>query len=97
MYFTVTALMTSSGPNSRISSNSVNTKPQLEIYADDVKCSHGATIGKLNEDEQFYMRSRGISLAEARFLQMISFVSPVFELVPEETELAPWEHFTSSA
>lgn len=64
----------------------VNTKPQLEIYADDVKCSHGATIGKLNEDEQFYMRSRGISLAEARFLQMISFVSPVFELVPEETE-----------
>lgn len=65
---------------------SVNTKPQLEIYADDVKCSHGATIGKLNEDEQFYMRSRGISLAEARFLQMISFVSPVFDLVPEETE-----------
>lgn len=64
----------------------VNTKPQLEIYADDVKCSHGATIGKLNEEEQFYMRSRGISLAEARFLQMISFVSPVFELVPEETE-----------
>ena len=64
----------------------VNTKPQLEIYADDVKCSHGATIGKLNEDEQFYMRSRGISLEEARFLQMISFVSPVFELVPEETE-----------
>lgn len=64
----------------------VNTKPQLEIYADDVKCSHGAAIGKLNEDEQFYMRSRGISLAEARFLQMISFVSPVFELVPEETE-----------
>ena len=64
----------------------VNTKPQLEIYADDVKCSHGATLGKLNEDEQFYMRSRGISLAEARFLQMISFVSPVFELVPEETE-----------
>lgn len=64
----------------------VHTKPQLEIYADDVKCSHGATIGKLNEDEQFYMRSRGISLAEARFLQMISFVSPVFELVPEETE-----------
>lgn len=64
----------------------VNTKPQLEIYADDVKCSHGATIGKLNEDEQFYMRSRGISLAEARFLQMISFVSPVFELLPEETE-----------
>ena len=62
----------------------VNTKPQLEIYADDVKCSHGATVGKLNEDEQFYMRSRGISLEEARFLQMISFVSPVFDAVPDE-------------
>ena len=64
----------------------VNTKPQLEIYADDVKCSHGATIGRLNEDEQFYMRSRGISLREARFLQMISFVSPVFDVVDSESE-----------
>ncbi len=64
----------------------VDTKPQLEIYADDVKCSHGATIGKLNEDEQFYMRSRGIPLEEARFLQMISFVSPVFDIVPDESE-----------
>lgn len=61
----------------------VETKPQLEIYADDVKCSHGATVGKLNEDEQFYMRSRGISLEEARFLQMVSFVSPVFDIVPD--------------
>ena len=55
----------------------VNTKPQLEIYADDVKCSHGATVGKLNEDEQFYMRSRGIPEEEAKVLQMISFVAPV--------------------
>lgn len=55
----------------------VNTKPQLEIYADDVKCSHGATIGKLSEDEQFYMRTRGIPEEEARILQMISFVAPV--------------------
>lgn len=61
----------------------VNAKPQLEIYADDVKCSHGATIGRLNEEEQFYMRSRGISLQEARVLQMISFVSPVFQHIPE--------------
>lgn len=61
----------------------VDTKPQLEIYADDVKCSHGATVGKLNEDEQFYMRSRGISLEEARFLQMVSFVSSVFDIVPD--------------
>ena len=56
---------------------SVNTKPRLEIYADDVKCSHGATVGKLNEDEQFYMRSRGIPEEEAKVLQMISFVAPV--------------------
>ena len=55
----------------------VETSPQLEIYADDVKCSHGATVGTLDEDEQFYMRSRGISLEEARRLQVISFLSPV--------------------
>lgn len=62
----------------------VDTKPQLEIYADDVKCSHGATIGRLNEEEQFYMRSRGITLEEARVLQMISFIAPVLEVIPEE-------------
>lgn len=62
----------------------VNTKPRLEIYADDVKCSHGATVGKLNEDEQFYMRSRGIPEDEAKVLQMISFVAPVLETIPEE-------------
>jgi len=61
----------------------IDTKPQLEIYADDVKCSHGATIGRLNEEEQFYMRSRGISLKEARTLQMISFVSPVFDSIED--------------
>ena len=55
----------------------VETKPQLEIYADDVKCSHGATVGQLNEDELFYMRSRGIPESEARTLQMLSFLSPV--------------------
>lgn len=63
----------------------INTKPRLEIYADDVKCSHGATVGKLNEDEQFYMRSRGIPEDEAKVLQMISFVAPVLDSIPEET------------
>ncbi len=62
----------------------VDTKPQLEIYADDVKCSHGATIGRLNEEEQFYMRSRGISLEDAKVLQMISFIAPVLEHVEDE-------------
>ena len=55
----------------------VETRPQLEIYADDVKCSHGATIGRLNEDELFYMRSRGIPRRDAEALQIISFLSPV--------------------
>ena len=63
----------------------VDTKPQLEIYADDVKCSHGATIGRLNEEEQFYMRSRGITLEDAKVLQMISFIAPVLENIPEES------------
>ena len=61
-----------------------DTRPQLEIYADDVECSHGATVGKLNEDELFYMRSRGIPESEARVLQMISFLAPVLASVPEE-------------
>ena len=61
----------------------VDTKPQLEIYADDVKCSHGATIGRLNEEEQFYMRSRGITLEDAKVLQMISFIAPVLDNIPD--------------
>ena len=64
----------------------VDTKPQLEIYADDVKCSHGATIGRLNEEEQFYMRSRGITLEDAKVLQMISFIAPVLENIEDENE-----------
>ena len=71
----------------------VDTKPQLEIYADDVKCSHGATIGRLNEEEQFYMRSRGISLEDAKVLQMISFIAPVLEQVEDE---ARREHAASA-
>lgn len=62
----------------------VETRPQLEIYADDVKCSHGATVGQLNADELFYMRSRGIPEAEARTLQMLSFLSSVIPAGREE-------------
>jgi Fe-S cluster assembly protein SufD len=58
--------------------------PQLEIYADDVKCSHGATFGRLNEDELFYLRSRGIDLAKAQRLQMLAFAGEVLEGMPEE-------------
>ena len=70
---------------------SVNTKPQLEIYADDVKCSHGATVGRLNEDEQFYMRSRGIPEDEAKVLQMISFVAPVLAGIEDESLISKIE------
>ena len=57
------------------------TRPQLEIYADDVKCSHGATIGRLNPDELFYMRTRGIPVAEARLLQQVAFTNEVVEKI----------------
>lgn len=62
----------------------IQTRPQLEIYADDVECSHGATTGFLNEEELFYMRSRGVPESEARKFQMISFISPVADRLPEE-------------
>lgn len=57
------------------------TQPQLEIYADDVKCSHGATIGQLDEDAMFYMMQRGIPKAEARMLLMFAFVSDVIDQI----------------
>ena len=57
------------------------TKPQLEIYADDVKCSHGATVGQLDQQALFYMRTRGISEAEARMLLQFAFMSDVIENV----------------
>jgi len=62
----------------------VESQPQLEIYADDVECSHGATTGFLNAEEQFYMRSRGIPEAEARVLQIISFLSPVVSRIADD-------------
>ena len=66
----------------------MNTKPQLEIWADDVKCSHGTTTGQLNEDALFYLRSRGISLANARTLLLLAFVQEVIDRVThEETKL----------
>jgi Fe-S cluster assembly protein SufD len=55
----------------------VNTRPFLEIYNDDVKCSHGATIGQLDEDALFYLRSRGISLKSAKMLLMYAFCQEV--------------------
>lgn len=60
---------------------SINTKPQLEIFADDVKCSHGCTIGQLDESAMFYMRSRGIPEKEAKALLMFAFSNNVLNSV----------------
>lgn len=57
------------------------TQPQLEIYADDVKCSHGSTVGQLDENALFYMRARGISEKEARLLLMFAFVNDVIDTI----------------
>ena len=57
------------------------TQPQLEIYADDVKCSHGATVGQLDETALFYMRTRGIAEKEARLLLMFAFVNEVIDTI----------------
>jgi len=59
----------------------INTKPQLEIFADDVKCSHGCTIGQLDESAMFYLRSRGIPEKEARGLLMFAFSNNVLDSV----------------
>ena len=60
------------------------TQPQLEIYADDVKCSHGATVGQLDEKALFYMQQRGISYKEARLLLMFAFVNEVIDTIRME-------------
>lgn len=59
----------------------MNSKPQLEIWADDVKCSHGATTGQLNEDAVFYLQSRGIDAAKARALMTYAFVAEAIERI----------------
>jgi len=56
-------------------------KPQLEIYADDVKCSHGLTTGQLDVDALFYLRARGIPEEEARMLLMVAFTKDVVDMV----------------
>ena len=61
------------------------TQPMLEIYADDVKCSHGSTVGQLSDAALFYMQQRGISLREARLLLQMAFVNQVID----QMELAP--------
>ena len=74
----------------------VDTKPQLEIYADDVKCTHGATIGQLNEESIFYLRARGIGLETARRMLIHAFAGEIIdrikcEPVRQELDKVIWE------
>lgn len=63
----------------------INSKPELEIYADDVKCSHGATVGALDDEQLFYLRSRGIPAEEARDILVQAFLLDAVELVEDDT------------
>ncbi len=63
---------------------SINSKPQLEIFADDVKCSHGAAIGQLNENAVFYLRARGIPQEEAKAMLTFAFANEIIETLQSE-------------
>ena len=66
------------------SSARMYTQPMLEIYADDVKCSHGSTVGQISDAALFYMRQRGIPEQEARLLLKSAFITEVIEAIPLE-------------
>ena len=72
-------------------SATINTKPQLEIFADDVKCTHGATIGQLDAESIFYLRSRGIGLDEARALLTFAFANDIIGRIKIEAIRADLE------
>ena len=63
----------------------MNTKPQLEIYADDVKCSHGSTTGQLDEEALFYLQSRGLGLESAKGLLLEAFAADILQSIQIET------------
>ncbi len=69
----------------------INSKPELEIYADDVKCSHGATVGALDPEQLFYMRSRGVPADEARMILVRAFLTDAFEAVAHDGLRAVFE------
>ncbi len=80
----------------------VDTKPQLEIYADDVKCTHGATIGQLNDEAIFYLRARGIGVDTARRMLIHAFAGEIIERIRyaparEELDKAVWDRLEANA
>lgn len=74
----------------------IDAKPELEIFADDVKCSHGATAGALDEDQLFYLRSRGIPAREARTILVQAFLDEAFDLIRDEAVCDMLQHATAS-
>jgi len=79
----------------------IDTKPQLEIYADDVKCTHGATIGQLNEESIFYLRARGIGVDTARRMLIHAFAGEIIERIRyaparEELDRLVWDRLESN-
>jgi Fe-S cluster assembly protein SufD len=70
----------------------LNMKPWLEIYADDVRCTHGTTVGHLDNDALFYLRSRGIDLETARAILLRGFAREVLEELPVEALKAHLDH-----
>lgn len=88
---------TQSNPNLLLGDGSeIDTKPQLEIYADDVKCSHGATVGQLDEDALFYLQSRGIGFDAARTLLTHAFANEIVDALPAAVGSA-FQHVIESA
>jgi Fe-S cluster assembly protein SufD len=69
----------------------INTKPQLEIFADDVKCTHGATVGQLDDDQLFYLRARGIAKNDARNILIHAFASDVLNGIKSDAVRAHLE------
>lgn len=67
----------------------IDTKPELEIYADDVRCAHGATVAEVDKTALYYLQSRGIGLSEARVMLSIAFINQLIELIPDAA-LATW-------
>lgn len=74
----------------------IDSKPELEIYADDVKCAHGTTIGQLNETEVYYLKTRGMSDEQARQMLTLGFVLEVVHANPIEAVASFWEETLSN-
>jgi Fe-S cluster assembly protein SufD len=72
----------------------MDTKPQLEIFADDVKCTHGATVGQIDQTALFYLKSRGIDRALARRLLTYAFAADVLETIEVEAVREELEKMT---